>query len=147
MACCTVPQCSSSFNPTAMCQVANHQTRLPKATRSLSLNAPRDGASITSLNVRTLQNNFIMPIFCSFLKFHLQKLLNLITFFSFSNSLASWFLVLQKCSLTIAEHVCLFSVSICSSSPLSHGSTSHFLPIAFAHLSVVAQPRLLQRVQ
>ena len=32
-----------------MCRVANHQTRLPRATSSLALNASRDGASTTSL--------------------------------------------------------------------------------------------------
>ena len=33
----------------AMCRVTNHQTRLPRATSSLALNASRDGASTTSL--------------------------------------------------------------------------------------------------
>jgi len=37
------------FQPPAMCRVANHQTRLPRATSSLALNASRDGASTTSL--------------------------------------------------------------------------------------------------
>ena len=37
------------FNPPAMCRVVNHQTRLPRATSSLALNASRDGASTTSL--------------------------------------------------------------------------------------------------
>jgi len=32
-----------------MCSVANHQTRLPRATSSLALNASRDGASTASL--------------------------------------------------------------------------------------------------
>jgi len=32
-----------------MCRVANHQTRLPRATFSLALNASSDGASTTSL--------------------------------------------------------------------------------------------------
>jgi len=32
-----------------MCRVANQQTRLPRATSSLALNASRDGASTTSL--------------------------------------------------------------------------------------------------
>ena len=32
-----------------MCRVTNHQTRLPRATSSLTLNASRDGASTTSL--------------------------------------------------------------------------------------------------
>jgi len=35
------PQWSSSFNPPATCRVANHQTRLPRATSSLALNASR----------------------------------------------------------------------------------------------------------
>ena len=33
-----------SFQPPAMCRVANQQTRLPRATSSLALNASRDGA-------------------------------------------------------------------------------------------------------
>ena len=37
------------FHPPAMCEVANHQTRLPRATSSLALNACRDEASTTSL--------------------------------------------------------------------------------------------------
>ena len=43
------PQCSSCFSPPAMCRVANQQTRLPRATSSLVLNASRDGASTASL--------------------------------------------------------------------------------------------------
>ena len=35
--------------PPAMCRVANHHTRLPRATSSLALNASRDGASTASL--------------------------------------------------------------------------------------------------
>ena len=35
-----------------MCRVANHQTRLPRATSSLALNASRDGASTASLGKR-----------------------------------------------------------------------------------------------
>ena len=37
------------FQPPPMCRVTNHQTRLPRATSSLALNASRDGASTTSL--------------------------------------------------------------------------------------------------
>jgi len=37
------------FQPPAMCRVAIHQTRLPRATSSLALNAYRDGVSTTSL--------------------------------------------------------------------------------------------------
>jgi len=36
------------FQPPAMCRVANQQTRLPRATSSLALNACRDGASTAS---------------------------------------------------------------------------------------------------
>ena len=36
-------------NPPAMCRVTNQQTRLPRATSSLALNASRDGASTASL--------------------------------------------------------------------------------------------------
>ena len=38
------------FQPPAMCKVANHQTRRPRATSSLALNASKDGASTTSLD-------------------------------------------------------------------------------------------------
>ena len=37
------------FQPPAMCRVTNQQTRLPRATSSLALNACRDGASTASL--------------------------------------------------------------------------------------------------
>ena len=37
------------FQPPAMCRVTNQQTRLPRATSSLALNAFRDGASTASL--------------------------------------------------------------------------------------------------
>ena len=37
-----------------MCRVANYQTRLPRATSSLALNAFRDGASTASLGNLTL---------------------------------------------------------------------------------------------
>ena len=37
-----------SFQPPAMCRVASLQTRLPRATSSVALNASRDGASTTS---------------------------------------------------------------------------------------------------
>ena len=36
------------FQPPVMCRVSNHQTRLPRATSSLALNASRDGASTAS---------------------------------------------------------------------------------------------------
>jgi len=37
------------FQPPAVCRVANQQTRLPRVTSSLALNACRDGASTASL--------------------------------------------------------------------------------------------------
>ena len=37
------------FQPPALCRVASHQPRLPRATSSLALNACRDGASTASL--------------------------------------------------------------------------------------------------
>ena len=43
------PQWSLSFNPPAMCRVASHHTRLPRATSSLAFNASSNGASTTSL--------------------------------------------------------------------------------------------------
>jgi len=61
------PQWSLSFNPPAMCRVANHQTRLPRATSSQALNGSRDGASTTSLGnlfqcVTTLCVKNFLPI-------------------------------------------------------------------------------------
>jgi len=41
-----------SFQPPAMCRVAHQETRLPRATSSLALNACRDGASTTSYIIR-----------------------------------------------------------------------------------------------
>jgi len=38
-----------SFQPPAVCRVANQQTRLPRATSSLALNASRDGVPTTSV--------------------------------------------------------------------------------------------------
>jgi len=38
------------FQPPAMCRVTNHQTRLPRATSSLALNASRHGESTASLD-------------------------------------------------------------------------------------------------
>jgi len=44
---------SDHFLPTpAMCRVAHQETRLPRATSSLALNACRDGASTTSYIIR-----------------------------------------------------------------------------------------------
>jgi len=40
----------AEFQPPAMCRVTNQQTRLPRATSSLALNASRDGASTASLS-------------------------------------------------------------------------------------------------
>ena len=45
------------FQPPAMCRVANQQTRLPRATSSLALNASRDGASTAPLG-----NLFQLPL-------------------------------------------------------------------------------------
>ena len=60
------------FQPPAMCRVANQQTRLPRATSSLALNASRDGASkllyyyiyttsLTSLKARILKVSSELP--------------------------------------------------------------------------------------
>ena len=38
-----------SFQPPAMCRVANQQPRLPRAPSNLALNSFREGASTTSL--------------------------------------------------------------------------------------------------
>jgi len=51
------------FQPPAMCRVTNQQTRLPRATSSLALNASRDGASLGDLFqcINTLQvKNFLL---------------------------------------------------------------------------------------
>ena len=48
----------TSFQPTAMCRLANHQPRLPRATSSLASNASRDGASTASLgNLGTVHHH------------------------------------------------------------------------------------------
>ena len=39
------------FQPPAVCRVTNQQTRLPRATSSLALNACRDGACTASLGI------------------------------------------------------------------------------------------------
>ena len=39
----------TQFQPPAVCRVANQQTRLPRATSCLVLNASSNGASTTSL--------------------------------------------------------------------------------------------------
>ena len=43
------PTMINQFQPPAMYRVTNQQTRLPRATSSLALNACRDGASTASL--------------------------------------------------------------------------------------------------
>ena len=53
------------FQSPTMCRVANHQTRLPRATSSLALNASSNGASTTSLGnlfqcVTTCVKNFLL---------------------------------------------------------------------------------------
>ena len=40
-----------------MCRVANQQTRLPRATSSLALNASRDGVSTASLGKENIPKN------------------------------------------------------------------------------------------
>ena len=48
----------TQFLPPATCRVANQQTRLPRATSSLALNACRDGASTASLgNLGTVRHH------------------------------------------------------------------------------------------
>ena len=49
------------FKPSATGRVVNHQTRLPRATSSLALNASRDGASTTSLG-NLFQCNTILRV-------------------------------------------------------------------------------------
>jgi len=41
-----------SFQPPAMCRVTNHQTRLPRATSSLEMVLPGNGAAIKSFYLR-----------------------------------------------------------------------------------------------
>jgi len=44
-----------------MCRVTNHQTRLPRATSSLALNASRDGASTASLGKELIYSVEALP--------------------------------------------------------------------------------------
>ena len=62
------------FQPPAVCGVANQQTRLPRATSSLALDACRDGASTASLGTgpkgpthcpRTIHPQFPPPALCT----------------------------------------------------------------------------------
>ena len=56
--------------PCYVCRVANHQTRLPRATSSLALNASRDGASTASLgNVWDASTAFVWLLFVFFSTF------------------------------------------------------------------------------
>jgi len=45
------------FQPPAVCRVANHQTRLPRATSSLALNPSRDGAGSSAGTSASLEKN------------------------------------------------------------------------------------------
>ena len=45
-----------------MCRVANHQTRLSRATSSLALNACRDGASTASLGKNHTFNGYKLEV-------------------------------------------------------------------------------------
>ena len=52
------------FQPPAMCRVANQQTRLPRATSSLALNASRDEAfSISQLLLGAMHRGIATPTF------------------------------------------------------------------------------------
>ena len=51
------------FQPPAMCRFANHQTRLPRATCSLALNASRNGASINGNQLRTMHFCIYLNLF------------------------------------------------------------------------------------
>jgi len=53
------------FQPPAMCRVTNQQTRLPRATSSLALNASRDGASTASLTILELSSSGHKTIWAS----------------------------------------------------------------------------------
>ena len=48
-----------SFQPPAMCRVANQQTRLPRATSSLALNACRDGVKGSEHSMPYLESVYI----------------------------------------------------------------------------------------
>ena len=67
------PQWSPGFNPPAMCRVTNHQTRLPRATSSLALNASRDGASTASLG-NLFQCGTTLWVKNMFLRVHAKQL-------------------------------------------------------------------------
>ena len=80
-----------------MCRVANHQTRLPRATSSLALNAFRDGASTTSLG-----NLFQCNITLCVKNFLLISNLNL----------PSQFKTIPPCPLTVHPHKQLLPLSM-----------------------------------
>jgi len=72
------------FQPPAVCRVTNKQTRLPRATSSLALNASRDGASTASFGnlfqcVTTLCVNFtLIDVFLTYqtVSYHYSYVLN-----------------------------------------------------------------------
>ena len=83
------------FQPPAMCRVANHQTRLPRATSSLALNAFTDGASTASLG-----NLFLCVTTLCVKNFLLTSNLNM----------PSYFETIPLCPITI--HACKRSSSL-----------------------------------
>ena len=58
------PQWPPSFNPPAMCRVANQQTRLPRATSSLALNASRDSHKLLIFSLHIGSFGFVDDFLC-----------------------------------------------------------------------------------
>ena len=48
------------FQPPAVYRVTNHQTRLPRATSSLALNASRDGASMIFMVFSNVNDSVVL---------------------------------------------------------------------------------------
>ena len=51
-----------------MCRVANHYTRLPRATSSLALNASGDGEGVSAVKSQSSKLAVIRPVISSFNK-------------------------------------------------------------------------------
>jgi len=109
------------FQPPAMCRVANQQTRLPRATSSLALNASRDGASTASLG--NLDPYGSLPS---------QIILRLINILGFANLEGSWYLA--KCHQILPEWNFLFS--------LAFGTIKLLLQLSFSEEILLCQLHL-----
>ena len=114
-----------------MCRVANHQTRLPRATSSLALNASRDGASKTSLG----------NLFQCFTAFRVQNFLVISNLNLPCLSLKAFSLVL---SISTLENSCSPLLFICSLQvPEGHSEVSSELSCLQANQGPFCQPFLI----